>query len=153
MTERASRPLSQLGWAALGAIPMGCVAALASTFIFYNSSFAVAVGITYLLVVIPMCFCIAVVLWVGYVAGSRLANHASRRKSNEVVLSGLLALACGLCAIIAVSVSVEWFRIPYMQWACLGALTGGTASVLLAQHLPRRRIPRATGWESTFGEE
>jgi hypothetical protein len=23
MTERASRPLSQLGWAALGAIPMG----------------------------------------------------------------------------------------------------------------------------------
>lgn len=70
MNERAARPLPQLGWAILGAILAGCVAAMASTFVVYASSFAAVVGLAYLAVVIPVSVCIAVVLWAGCVAGA-----------------------------------------------------------------------------------
>jgi len=152
VNERAARPLPQLGWAILGATLAGCVAAMASTFVVYASSFAAVVGLAYLAVVIPVSVCIAVVLWAGYVAGGRIATRRTTSTSVANLTSAFLALALGTCVILVSNIFLDWFHIPYWPWACFGALLGGTASVLLARHLPRRRLSGRTGWESTFGE-
>jgi len=139
--DRASGPLSRLGWMLLGAGVFCVAGAFLHTLIFTNTPSALVYTIFYLLLVVPCGLVCAGVAWAGYLLGSTVADRRGDPESAGLLWAAATALVTGLVAIlVALAVLGDSFA-GFIVWSVSAALLGSVLAVTLAR-LPLDRNPR-----------